>query len=249
MQKALGISQHLTPQPSGRLWEIAENLHRAELTALERAEHIAEWVRLTEQKLAQVAPVSERGRVEGRGNKGGINAATRELGIDRSEAQRAVMVLLGDAEWKAWSNYEIARRSGVAESFVRKVKSEGQPDTTHNAQYEPTATTTFIHPKTGQPTEMRTGNIGHSRPPAPPPYTPPAPPASTTVYGEAGAPKSTTILDAAGKPLAVAWPPAAAPRVPAWTPPTRACGRSPRTCTGRSLRRWNGPSISRSGCG
>ncbi len=66
--------------------------HRAELTALERAEHIAEWVRLTEKKLAQVAPVSERGRVEGRGNKGGINAATRELGIDRSEAQRAVKI-------------------------------------------------------------------------------------------------------------------------------------------------------------
>jgi ParB-like nuclease domain len=28
-----------------RLWEIAENLHRAELTALERAEQIAEWIR------------------------------------------------------------------------------------------------------------------------------------------------------------------------------------------------------------
>jgi ParB family transcriptional regulator, chromosome partitioning protein len=29
-----------------RLWEIAENLHRAELTALERAEHIDQWIRL-----------------------------------------------------------------------------------------------------------------------------------------------------------------------------------------------------------
>ena len=29
-----------------RLWEIAENLHRAELNALERAEHISQWIRL-----------------------------------------------------------------------------------------------------------------------------------------------------------------------------------------------------------
>jgi hypothetical protein len=35
----------------------AENLHRAELTELEWAEHVAEWVRLTEEEVkAQVAP-------------------------------------------------------------------------------------------------------------------------------------------------------------------------------------------------
>jgi hypothetical protein len=28
-----------------RLWKIAENLDRAELTVLERSEHVAEWVR------------------------------------------------------------------------------------------------------------------------------------------------------------------------------------------------------------
>jgi len=54
-----------------RLWEIAENLHRAELTALERAEHISLWIRLrgergegrpcghADDKLGQVGPVSE----------------------------------------------------------------------------------------------------------------------------------------------------------------------------------------------
>ena len=33
-------------EKDARIWEIAENLHRAELTALERAKHISEWVRL-----------------------------------------------------------------------------------------------------------------------------------------------------------------------------------------------------------
>ncbi len=75
-----------------RLWEIAENLHRAELTALQRSEHIAEWVRLTVSS-AQVAPVKSR-RADGRGGVvgEGINAATRELHIDRTEAQRAVKI-------------------------------------------------------------------------------------------------------------------------------------------------------------
>lgn len=70
------------------------NLHRADLTVQEeRAEHIAEWIRLMEQeKPAQLAPVSTRGRTEGRGNVGGINAATRELGINRTEAQRAIKI-------------------------------------------------------------------------------------------------------------------------------------------------------------
>ena len=69
------------------LWEISENLHRAELTALERQEQIARWVELTDAKLAQVGPVSG-----GRGNAGGLRAATRELGVGRTAAQRAVRV-------------------------------------------------------------------------------------------------------------------------------------------------------------
>lgn len=72
-----------------RLIEVAENLHRSDLTPLERAEHIAEWIRLTdakgaEGKPAHVAPVSNKG---GRGKESGINAASRELGIERTEAQ------------------------------------------------------------------------------------------------------------------------------------------------------------------
>lgn len=87
------------------LWEIAENLHRAELTVLERDEQVARWIELTERsqkvqlsarlpiknvedKLAQVEPVYKGGR----GNEGGIRAAARELGIDRNDAHRAAKV-------------------------------------------------------------------------------------------------------------------------------------------------------------
>jgi ParB family transcriptional regulator, chromosome partitioning protein len=94
-----------------RLWEIAENLHRAELTALERAEHIDQWIRLkgesgagescnqAEDKLGQVGSVCELDRAAqtaqvpargGRGREGGVRAAARELGISRTEARRAV---------------------------------------------------------------------------------------------------------------------------------------------------------------
>jgi len=51
----LGINQIPVVAETGseleaRLWEIAENLHRAELTALERAEHISQWIRLRGEK-------------------------------------------------------------------------------------------------------------------------------------------------------------------------------------------------------
>ncbi len=55
----------------------------------ERAEHVAEWVRLTEEKLsAQVGP---KGPI-GHRPQGGINAASREIGVTRQEAQRAVKI-------------------------------------------------------------------------------------------------------------------------------------------------------------
>lgn len=70
-----------------RLWEIAENLHRAELTKLERDENIAEWIKITERVSVQHAPKPQGGRPEG-----GISAAARELGIDETDAKRSVKV-------------------------------------------------------------------------------------------------------------------------------------------------------------
>jgi ParB-like chromosome segregation protein Spo0J len=90
-----------------RMWEIAENLHRAELTALEQSEHISEWIKLAEERdkaKAQAAPLDKPSQLEtvsvkkersikgGRGRKGGVNAAAREFGLDKAKAHRAAAI-------------------------------------------------------------------------------------------------------------------------------------------------------------
>lgn len=92
-----------------RRWEIAENLHRSELTVLQRDEHVAEWIKLTEEseaasKVFQPETVSKGGR----GHKGGVRAAARDLGIDSVDAHRAVKVASLTDEAK-----EVAREVGL----------------------------------------------------------------------------------------------------------------------------------------
>jgi ParB family chromosome partitioning protein len=68
--------------------EIAENLHREESTALERGVEVGRWMVLTEQRISvHVAPKVDRKR--GR-PEGSISAAARELGIESTDAKRAV---------------------------------------------------------------------------------------------------------------------------------------------------------------
>jgi uncharacterized ParB-like nuclease family protein len=79
-----------------KLWEIAENLHSAELSALERSEHIAEWVRITdamEQPSQLGMAVLSDGRKAGpQHRQSGINKAERELGLGHNEAHRAIKI-------------------------------------------------------------------------------------------------------------------------------------------------------------
>jgi len=63
-----------------RLWEISENLHRAELTKLQRDGQLAEWIRLTDEGSSQVAKNPKGGR------PGAISAAARELGVSKDDA-------------------------------------------------------------------------------------------------------------------------------------------------------------------
>lgn len=112
-----------------RLWEISENLHRAELTALERDEHVAEWIRLANEKTkldgvsSQVGTkLSKRGRTgEGR-PESGVRAASRELGIDKDDAHRAVKVAgLSDAAKKE------ARKVGLDDNWSSPSQPQKRP--------------------------------------------------------------------------------------------------------------------------
>lgn len=75
-----------------RLWEISENLHRAELTALERSELVAEWVRLVspDPDFGVATCNTKPGR--GQGAKGGMRDAARQLDMETTEVHRAVKV-------------------------------------------------------------------------------------------------------------------------------------------------------------
>jgi ParB family chromosome partitioning protein len=76
------------------LEEIAENLHRADLTVLERSTQTARWIEITD-KLSQAAKELPRGRGQ---PEGGINKAAREIGVDKDAAYRAVKIAsLSDA--------------------------------------------------------------------------------------------------------------------------------------------------------
>ena len=73
-----------------RMWEISENLHRAELPQVERDKLVAEWCRLVgkEDKPRQLDEVSRGGR----GNKGGEREAARQLGLSQPDVHRAIKV-------------------------------------------------------------------------------------------------------------------------------------------------------------
>jgi hypothetical protein len=72
-----------------RLWEIAEYLHRADLTVQEEADHVAEWVRLTEAESKVVSGQNVQ-KPEGGRPEGGISKAARDLPVRGStpEAKR-----------------------------------------------------------------------------------------------------------------------------------------------------------------
>jgi len=75
------------------------------------------------------------------------------------DKRRAVLRLLNDAEWVKWSDREIARQCNVSQPMVSSLR----PRNTDNSF---SMDRTFVHPKTGQPTQMRTGNIGSAPKPS-----------------------------------------------------------------------------------
>ena len=91
-----------------KLAEIAENLHRREITALERSELQAAWVEIVEARKrdaqsAELRPIEKKQRADGKGHRkpSGINQAARDLGIPRSTLQQSVRIAKLSPEAKA----------------------------------------------------------------------------------------------------------------------------------------------------
>lgn len=113
------ISLKLT-NAEARMCEISENLHRAELKKLERDELVAEWIELAEKDISsQTATKLERGRPES-----GVNAAARELGIDKDDAHRAVKVASLSNEAK-----DAARDTGLDDNRSALLAAAREPTT------------------------------------------------------------------------------------------------------------------------
>jgi ParB family transcriptional regulator, chromosome partitioning protein len=136
-----------------RLWTISENLHRSELTALQRSEQIAEFARLTKErmeaqkqapvagsdKVGQVAPVSSivaqpdregvlaqvAPKPQGGRPESGDRLVARELGLSRDDVRRSVRVdsIIPEAK-------EAARAAGLDrnQSALLKVASYSDKD-------------------------------------------------------------------------------------------------------------------------
>jgi hypothetical protein len=97
-------------------------LHRAELTTLERSSQVAEWVTLSEGKTGGKPVQPEQVSKGGRGNKGGVAAASRELGVDRSEVNRSIKIADISDEAK-----EAATAAGLANNQTALLKVAAAP--------------------------------------------------------------------------------------------------------------------------
>lgn len=94
-----------------RMWEIAENLHRAELSTLERAEQIEEWREL----VVQFAPPDQPA-------ERGIRKAADELGVTREEVRRAESIASIEPEAK-----EAAVEAGIDDNQSKLLEVAKQP--------------------------------------------------------------------------------------------------------------------------
>jgi ParB family chromosome partitioning protein len=105
------------------LWEIAENLHRAELTALERSNQIKRWADLTAAKVLQVETPSGGHQPREKG----VRKVARDLGTSTADVHRAVKIASISEEAK-----QAARDVGLDNN--RRALLEVAKETTPEAQ-------------------------------------------------------------------------------------------------------------------
>lgn len=128
-----------------RMWEISENLHRAELTTLQRDEQVAEWIKLAKE--VSLHNATKLGRPES-----GARKASRDLGIETTDAHRAAKVASLSDEAK-----EAAREHGLDDN--RKAMLQAARETTPEAQVEALRT---YKPTPPPPTERNTVEVSNT---------------------------------------------------------------------------------------
>ena len=106
--------------------------------------------------------------------------ATHGLRRTNADKRKAVLTLLGDEEWSAWSDRQIAKLCGV---HHKTVSSTRELHTGEVRQYD-SKDRTFVHPKTGKPTRMKTARIGRANRSKAAPKTVPARKRSTRKLAE-----------------------------------------------------------------
>ena len=88
----INVRLFVCEQIEARKLEIAENLHRLELTPEERDQHVLEWEKFVEGVEKEVEETCARAQVSskgGRGKKGGDSKVARETGVGRDTVRRA----------------------------------------------------------------------------------------------------------------------------------------------------------------
>ena len=130
----------------GKEYWLADGFHRVEAAGGAGREAIDADVRQGSQRDAILYSV-------------GVNAS-HGLRRTNEDKRRAVLRLLEDAEWSAWSDSEIARRTSVSHTFVSAIR----PSVTCNVASEKPIEKTYTT-KHGTTSTMNTTNIG--RKPAP----------------------------------------------------------------------------------
>ncbi len=102
---------------AAELWELAENLHRCDLTAEQRHSHLRRYVELVEMRLA-AKPVHD-GQVSagGRGNKTAARITADETGVSLNTVKRATGQLPKPQLVEVKDAYDVV--AGQADAIVR----------------------------------------------------------------------------------------------------------------------------------
>jgi ParB family chromosome partitioning protein len=127
-----------------QLWTVAENLHRSNLTTLQRAEHVAKWKRLVKELDGDGQAAQPGGRQ--RTDKG-ISGTARKLGVKRETVRRSEEIAKISPKAKAAAKsagldrkqdalLKVAKEA-TAEAQVAKVKELAKKDKTKRPSLSP----------------------------------------------------------------------------------------------------------------